>query len=38
MINDLDRIDWSSMNHAYGPAADVPLWLQAMASPDPAAR
>lgn len=38
MINDLDRIDWSSMSHAYGPATDVPVWLRAMASPDPEAR
>ncbi|MFJ3713691.1 HEAT repeat domain-containing protein [Streptomyces sp. NPDC090053] len=38
MINDLDSIDWSSMSHAYGPAADVPVWLRAMASPDPEVR
>lgn len=38
MINDLDSIDWSSMNHAYGPAVDVPLWLRAMTSPDPEVR
>jgi HEAT repeat protein len=38
MINDLDSIDWSSMGHAYGPAGDVPVWLRAMASPDPEAR
>ncbi|MFI6463165.1 hypothetical protein [Streptomyces sp. NPDC050538] len=25
MINDLDRIDWSSMSHADGPASDVPV-------------
>ncbi|MCX5214841.1 DUF3684 domain-containing protein [Kitasatospora sp. NBC_00240] len=34
MINDLDGVDWSSMGHAYGPADDVPLWLEQMASPD----
>ncbi len=38
MINDLQSIDWSSMNHAYGPAGDVPLWLRAMTSPDAEAR
>ncbi|MEV4436648.1 HEAT repeat domain-containing protein [Streptomyces sp. NPDC049585] len=38
MINDLDSIGWSSMNHAYGSAGDVPGWLRAMASPDPAVR
>ncbi|WP_406470245.1 HEAT repeat domain-containing protein [Streptomyces sp. NBC_01615] len=38
MINDLDSIDWSSMGHAYGPAGDVPVWLRAMASPDPEVR
>ncbi|MEV0093726.1 HEAT repeat domain-containing protein [Streptomyces sp. NPDC050738] len=34
MIKNLDGIDWSSMNHAYGPADDVPMWLQAMTSAD----
>ncbi|MER5666935.1 hypothetical protein [Streptomyces mirabilis] len=34
----MDSIDWSSMGHAYGPAGDVPVWLRAMASPDPEAR
>ncbi|WP_224277526.1 HEAT repeat domain-containing protein [Streptomyces sp. LS1784] len=41
MINNLegvDRVDWSSMGHAYGPADDVPLWLEQMASPDPDVR
>ncbi|MFE9783309.1 HEAT repeat domain-containing protein [Streptomyces sp. NPDC005775] len=38
MINELDLIDWSSMSHAYGPAVEVPVWLGAMASPDPAVR
>ncbi|MEV0749879.1 HEAT repeat domain-containing protein [Streptomyces sp. NPDC050273] len=38
MINALDSIDWSSMNHAYGPATEVPVWLRAMASPDPGVR
>ncbi|MGW6912895.1 HEAT repeat domain-containing protein [Kitasatospora sp. NPDC054939] len=37
MINNregIDRVDWSSMGHAYGAADDVPLWLEQMASPD----
>ncbi|MFE6052569.1 HEAT repeat domain-containing protein [Kitasatospora sp. NPDC056446] len=38
MINNLDGVDWSSMGHAYGPADDVPLWLEQMASPDPDVR
>lgn len=29
----LDDIDWSSLHHAYGPAADVPRQLRALASP-----
>ncbi|EFL19751.1 HEAT repeat domain-containing protein [Streptomyces sp. C] len=31
----VDRVDWSSMGHAYGTAEEVPLWLEQMASPDP---
>ncbi|MFD9124879.1 HEAT repeat domain-containing protein [Kitasatospora sp. NPDC059571] len=41
MINNregIDRVDWSSMGHAYGPADEVPLWLEQMASPDPDVR
>ncbi|MET8542329.1 HEAT repeat domain-containing protein [Kitasatospora sp. NPDC004799] len=41
MINDLeglDRVDWSSMGHAYGSADEVPLWLRQMASSDPDVR
>ncbi|MEU3724555.1 hypothetical protein [Streptomyces sp. NPDC031705] len=41
MINYLegvDRVDWSSMGHAYGPAHEIPLWLEQMASPDPDVR
>ncbi|WP_063759517.1 hypothetical protein [Streptomyces sp. NRRL S-37] len=38
MINEVESVDWSSMRHAYGPAVDVPVWLRAMASPDPEAR
>ncbi|MFJ6378381.1 HEAT repeat domain-containing protein [Kitasatospora sp. NPDC092039] len=33
-LEGLDRVDWSSMGHAYGPADEVPLWLEQMASPD----
>ncbi|MEU4083186.1 HEAT repeat domain-containing protein [Streptomyces aureus] len=38
MINELDVIDWSSMNHAYGPADEIPGWLRAMASMDRSVR
>ncbi|MFF4922473.1 HEAT repeat domain-containing protein [Kitasatospora sp. NPDC001261] len=38
MTNNLDSVDWSSMGHAYGPADEVPLWLEQMASPDPDVR
>ncbi|MFG2298334.1 HEAT repeat domain-containing protein [Streptomyces sp. NPDC048603] len=41
MINNLegvDRVDWSSMGHAYGPADEVPLWLKQMASSNPDVR
>ncbi|MFE7487314.1 HEAT repeat domain-containing protein [Kitasatospora sp. NPDC057541] len=35
MINEhLADVDWSSMGHAYGPAVEVPRWLEQMASPD----
>ncbi|MGW3387358.1 HEAT repeat domain-containing protein [Streptomyces cinereoruber] len=38
MINDLDKTDWASLGHAYGPADDVPGWLRGMVSPDSAVR
>ncbi|GAA4983098.1 hypothetical protein GCM10025734_04820 [Kitasatospora paranensis] len=38
MINSLEGVDWSSMGHAYGPADEVPLWLEQMTSPDPDVR
>ncbi|MEV6196558.1 HEAT repeat domain-containing protein [Streptomyces sp. NPDC051920] len=38
MINDLESIDWASLEHAYGPADDVPGWLRGMVSPDPDVR
>ncbi|KAF4960375.1 hypothetical protein FGADI_1022 [Fusarium gaditjirri] len=31
----LDSIDWSRLNHAYGPADDVPLILRELQSTDP---
>ncbi|MFE0627561.1 HEAT repeat domain-containing protein [Streptomyces sp. NPDC058864] len=31
---ELDAIDWASMHHAYGTAAEVPAWLRELASPD----
>ncbi len=32
MLEGLDRIDWSQLSHAYGPATDVPGLLRALAS------
>jgi hypothetical protein len=32
------QVDWSSLDHAYGPAADAPGQLLALAGDDPAAR
>ncbi|MBF9133849.1 PBS lyase [Plantactinospora sp. S1510] len=34
----LDEIDWASMNHAYGPAVEVPELLRGLVSDDPAIR
>ncbi|MGC0417929.1 hypothetical protein [Embleya sp. AB8] len=34
MFNGLDDIDWASMEHAYGSAAEVPALLRAMRSAD----
>lgn len=34
----LDDIDWNSLEHAYGPAGDVPDVLRALVSEDPAVR
>lgn len=31
MLNGLDRIDWAGLQHAYGPAADTPAALRAIA-------
>lgn len=38
MFAGIDEVDWASMEHAYGPADDVPALLRGLASPDPAAR
>jgi hypothetical protein len=35
MLDDLDRIPWSTLQHAYGGAGDVPNLLRAMSSSDP---
>lgn len=34
MLENLDRIDWSNLGHAYGPADDVPDLLRSLASAD----
>ncbi|MFF0476384.1 hypothetical protein [Streptomyces sp. NPDC004284] len=34
----MEGIDWASLEHAYGPADDVPGWLRDMVSPDPDVR
>ena len=31
---DLDRVDWSALTHAYGPATEVPRHLRALRSGD----
>ncbi len=38
MFEHLDKVDWASMNHAYGSAADVPDLIRELASDDPAIR
>ncbi len=37
MLDDLDSIDWSSLEDAYGPAVDVPDLLRAIADGEPRA-
>lgn len=32
MLDDLDKVDWSRLKHAYGPAGDVPGLLRALVS------
>ncbi|MET9591451.1 PBS lyase [Streptomyces sp. NPDC006516] len=38
MFRGIDEVDWASMEHAYGPADDVPGLLHGLASEDPAER
>ncbi|WP_343240390.1 PBS lyase, partial [Streptomyces sp. SID14515] len=38
MFSGIDEVDWASMEHAYGPADDVPELLRGLASDDPAVR
>ncbi|MET9093903.1 PBS lyase [Streptomyces cyaneofuscatus] len=38
MFSGIDEVDWASMEHAYGPADDVPVLLRGLASADPAER
>ncbi|MFI8002441.1 PBS lyase [Streptomyces sp. NPDC086010] len=38
MFAGIDEVDWASMEHAYGPADDVPDLLRGLASADPAER
>ncbi|MFE7328691.1 HEAT repeat domain-containing protein [Streptomyces sp. NPDC057565] len=38
MLAGIDEVDWASMEHAYGPADDVPGLLRGLASADPAER
>ncbi|MGW1086382.1 HEAT repeat domain-containing protein, partial [Streptomyces sp. NPDC002596] len=38
MFAEIDEVDWASMEHAYGPADDVPGLLRGLASADPAER
>ena len=35
MFTDLDTVDWGGLHHAYGPAAEVPELIRALASDDP---
>lgn len=38
MLNGLDDVDWAGLEHAYGPADDVPELIRALLSPDPRTR
>jgi hypothetical protein len=38
VFDGLDDIDWQSMDHAYGPAGDMPYWVRGLVDPDPATR
>ncbi|MER6612640.1 PBS lyase [Streptomyces xantholiticus] len=38
MFAGIDEVEWASLEHAYGPADDVPALLRGLASADPAER
>ncbi|MFF8954208.1 PBS lyase [Streptomyces sp. NPDC014894] len=38
MFGGMDEVDWAALEHAYGPADDVPELLRGLASEDPAER
>ncbi|MGW6455657.1 hypothetical protein ACWF94_06955 [Streptomyces sp. NPDC055078] len=38
MFGGIDEVDWAALEHAYGPAEDVPELLRGLASGDPAER
>ncbi|MFF3320714.1 PBS lyase [Streptomyces sp. NPDC002889] len=38
MFGGIDEVDWASLEHAYGPADDVPELLRGLASADPEVR
>jgi hypothetical protein len=38
MLTGVDRVDWSALEHAYGPATDVPRHLRALGSVDSGVR
>ncbi|MEU0393130.1 hypothetical protein ABZ208_10185 [Streptomyces sp. NPDC006208] len=38
MFGGIDEVDWASLEHAYGPADDVPALLRGLASADPEER
>ncbi|MER5768524.1 PBS lyase [Streptomyces sp. NPDC001985] len=38
MFGGIDEVDWAALEHAYGPADDVPELLRGLASADPAER
>lgn len=37
-LDNLDRVPWAELHHAYGPASDVPAQLRALLSPEEATR
>jgi hypothetical protein len=34
MLESLDKIDWSKLNHAYGEASDIPALIRSLLSND----